>query len=252
MAPYHIGKNGEPRVCNAKIKCRLGDESAHWNSKEEALKAVLAQAIETHGQSLPQPKRKRQPKTLAEARSFLGVPTEEKMERLILKQLRKQYTRKEIETMMEAGLDHVEYYVYFAGNREVTLDKDSRASQRTFTYGACGYLAYNLHRTTGLQLALFTETDGKGQEVEHWRGHAAVKLPNGEFLDIHGRSPRSSVLNHFGLNHTWAYSEPYLPTFLNRMKVSEDSILGDLGELEKATLAKFTLDILEEEGLLSD
>lgn len=190
--------------------------------------------------------------TLEEARKFLKVPTDEKMERLILRQLRRQYSRREVEAMVKDGLAHVEYYVYFAGNREVTLDKDDPASQRTFTYGACGYLAYNLHRVTGYPLVLFTETEADGSEVEYWRGHAAVKLPSGEFLDIHGRSSRSSVLEHFGFPHTWSYSEPDLPTFLERMRVSEESIIGDLGELEKATLAKFTFDILEEEGLLRD
>lgn len=37
MAKYHISQAGNPVICNAKIKCRLGDmENDHYESKEEA------------------------------------------------------------------------------------------------------------------------------------------------------------------------------------------------------------------------
>lgn len=41
MAKYHISENGEPNLCDAKIKCRLGGESGkenHFDTFEEAQK----------------------------------------------------------------------------------------------------------------------------------------------------------------------------------------------------------------------
>lgn len=42
MSKYHISENGEPRLCEAKIKCRLGGESGkenHYDTPDEARKA---------------------------------------------------------------------------------------------------------------------------------------------------------------------------------------------------------------------
>lgn len=36
MAKYHISESGEPKVCTAKIKCRLGGGNEHFDSLEEA------------------------------------------------------------------------------------------------------------------------------------------------------------------------------------------------------------------------
>lgn len=42
MAKYHITKKGEPGVCRATKACPLGDESNHYESKEEASEAFEA------------------------------------------------------------------------------------------------------------------------------------------------------------------------------------------------------------------
>lgn len=36
MAKYHIGKDGTPKICRAKIKCTLGADNEHFSSLEEA------------------------------------------------------------------------------------------------------------------------------------------------------------------------------------------------------------------------
>lgn len=39
MSKYHINKNGEPAICNARIQCPLADESEHYATPEDARKA---------------------------------------------------------------------------------------------------------------------------------------------------------------------------------------------------------------------
>lgn len=53
MARYHISKDGVPRVCRAQVQCRLGGETDHFDSKDEALRVTLARELESQGGIAP-------------------------------------------------------------------------------------------------------------------------------------------------------------------------------------------------------
>jgi hypothetical protein len=67
-------------------------------------------------------------------------------------------------------------------NGELTLRKVNKEAIRIYRFGHCTLMALALHRLLGYDLVLFNQFyDGN-----MWRGHAAVKLPDGRFLDIAG------------------------------------------------------------------
>lgn len=47
---YHISKNGEPAICTAEIKCRLAEESDHFETYEAAYEASVARLSEEYGE----------------------------------------------------------------------------------------------------------------------------------------------------------------------------------------------------------
>lgn len=100
--------------------------------------------------------------------------------------------------------EHGWIYVDF-GIREALLilnQIDDQAIQ-LFGSGACGYLAFELHRLTGLPLALFTYSESEWG----WSGHAAVALPDGTFLDIEGVATAAEI------NSRYCFEEPIQATF---------------------------------------
>lgn len=64
----------------------------------------------------------------------------------------------------------------------LTLRKVDIEALRIYRHGHCTLLALALHRLLGYDLVLFTKHYDGGM----WFGHAAVKLPDGRFLDVAG------------------------------------------------------------------
>lgn len=64
----------------------------------------------------------------------------------------------------------------------LTLRKVDLQALRIYRHGHCTLLALALHRLLGYELVLFTKHYDGGM----WLGHAAVRLPDGRFLDIAG------------------------------------------------------------------
>lgn len=65
MAKYHISGNGEPAICDAKVKCRLGGESGkenHFDTPDEARQAFEKQQAE---KSVPKVRKKKTDAELA-------------------------------------------------------------------------------------------------------------------------------------------------------------------------------------------
>lgn len=120
-----------------------------------------------------------------------------------------------------------ELYVDF-GVRDamLALDQVDDEAGHLFGWGACGYLAFELHRLTGLPLALFTSTSPKTDPSIGWSGHAAVALPDGSFLDIEG------VVTAAEINERYGFSERIEPTFPDRTEYCRTMFPnGDTAEL---------------------
>lgn len=98
--------------------------------------------------------------------------------------------------------------VYGSRMAVLTLGQIDGEANSLFGWGYCGYLALELHELTGLPLALFTSP--KDETATGWSGHAAVALPDGNFLDIEGAVTAAEI------NSCYRFSEPVAPSFPDR------------------------------------
>lgn len=80
----------------------------------------------------------------------------------------------------------------------LTLDQVNDDARHIFGWGACSFFAMALHELTGLPLALFTAPEAQGGNWEDWSGHAAVALPDGNFLDITGVVSAAAISSRYG------------------------------------------------------
>lgn len=74
-----------------------------------------------------------------------------------------------------------------------SADTDNPGANTAFTRGKCAYLAYRLHKLTGLPFAVWTDPT-----TERWTGHVAIALPNGNFLDFDGVVSNGDIQRRYG------------------------------------------------------
>lgn len=108
-----------------------------------------------------------------------------------------------------AGLE----VVYGSRMAVLTLDQIDGEAISLFGWGYCGYLALALHELTGLPFAVFTSP--KDETATGWSGHAAVALPDGNFLDIEGVATTAEI------NARYSFAEPVEPSFPDRVTYLE-------------------------------
>lgn len=233
---YHIHPvRKEPEKCRANIKCdfQKSDEPPvpHYSTKAAAYKAIEQELSAKHGNLSTMKSRK-------QSQDFGTVPRK-KLESLRKARLRNQYSLKEVNKMLEDFGDSTPFHAYFAGNREVTFNYDDTETERTFMYGGCGYIASELNRVTGKQIVLFTEDP----ERDFWQGHAAIKLSDGQYLDVTGTKDRSGFKTHFPDIESFEEREVSRAEFNEILKIETGDARDNLDPLEKAVLAKICQDI---------
>jgi len=94
----------------------------------------------------------------------------------------------------------------------LTLNQIDGEAVNAFAWGSCGYFALELHRLTGLPLALFTVYDNEWG----WSGHAAVALPDGSFLDIMGVATAAEINARYSFENIHGSVETIQATFPGR------------------------------------
>lgn len=247
---YHINPDtGRPNLCRASIReCRYGS-TEHFDSKQEAQTHSENQLTKEFGSVSTLTKDSEnftKSRSLESIAKELGVLPEAKLHPLIKKRLKLSMTTKEIDKLLEksGGYDKVSFYAYYTTNQDVSLDYNHHDTVKTFTKGACAMLASELNRVTNLPLVVFSAETDKNSS---WSGHVAVKLPNGDYLDIMGPSSRGEILNEFPGGKSWSEKEMNREDFNEVMGVDKGTeATNNLEPLEKAVLAKICLDLIKE------
>lgn len=78
---------------------------------------------------------------------------------------------------------------------DITLRLIDAEAETLFGFGHCAILAWELHKATGIPLAVF---DSKKESLYGgWSGHVALQLADGRFFDINGASTKEELLRHY-------------------------------------------------------
>lgn len=137
----------------------------------------------------------------------------------------------------------------------LTLNQIDGEAINAFAWGSCGYFALELHRLSGLPLALFTT----GDDEWGWSGHAAVALPDGNFLDITGVATGAEINARYSFVDDYDLPEPIQATFPERDTYCETMFrsegsgaqnpYADLEPLEIRLLQHFAELVLQKNGI---
>lgn len=253
---YHINpETGRPNICRASIRdCRFGSSSQHFETKQAAAAFSEKALTEEHGivatlKKVPEVSQISSKKEMASIEKELGVLPKEKLHTLVKQRLRLALTPRELEKHLnnEGGYESASFYARYTGNQEMSLDYNHYVVGKTFTKGACTILASELNRVTGFPLVVFTR---EKQTSTSWSGHAAIKLPNGQYFDIHGPSDRTWLLSEYAGSHLWTEEELSPEEFKKLIGVKKGQEATFMLEpLEKAALAKVCLDLINDYSL---
>jgi len=251
---YHLNPETERiGVCKAdqgqgnQRRCPFGSENPHFGSKADAqsyYENVLESEYGLFGKgSEGRPSLRRE----AVARRLNLLP-EDALESMVEERWRRGgWTAKETAQQM---LRSEPFYVSYGGNQEITLDISDESTQRTFTKGACTVLAHELHRATGWPIVVFTEPNAQG----YWQGHAAVRTPDGMYLDATGASENPTG-SYGARSRSWTEREvddAGLIELVANPTPDGKNEFTKLPLLERFAAAKFAYDLLEGEDLLEE
>lgn len=253
---YHVNpETGRPNICRATIQdCRFGSKSEHFESKQDAMtftEKMLTEelgAVKTLKKNL-KTSENNSDKPEISLEEKLGLLPTEKLHSLVKQRLRLAMTPRELERFLdkEGGYGSASFDARYTGNQEMSLDYNHYVVQKTFTKGACAILASEINRVTGLPLVVFTRDK---ENSTSWNGHAAIKLPNGEYFDIHGPSDRRWLLSEFAGSDSWTEEELSAEEFNKLVGVKKNkTATNDLEPLEKAALAKVCFDLIKDYNL---
>jgi hypothetical protein len=253
---YHINpETGRPNICRASIReCRFGSSSQHFETKQAAAAFSEKMLTEEHGivatlKKVPEVSQIVSKKEMATIEKELGVLPKEKLHALVKQRLRLAMTPRELERFLdkEGGYGSASFYAHYTGNQEMSLDYNHYVVQKTFTKGACAMLASELNRVTGLPLVVFTRDK---ENSTSWNGHAVIKLPNGEYFDIHGPSDRRWLLSEYAGSDSWTEEELTTEEFNKIVGIKKNKTATDgLEPLERAALAKVCFDLIKDYSL---
>lgn len=253
---YHVNpETGRPNICRATIQdCRFGSKSEHFESKQDAMTFTEKMLTEELGTVKTLKKNLKSSETTSDVPELsleqkLGLLPTEKLHSLVKKRLKLAMTPRELERFLdkEGGYESASFYAHYTGNQEMSLDYNHYVVQKTFTKGACAMLASELNRVTGFPLVVFTQDK---ESSTSWSGHAVIKLPNGEYFDIHGPSDRRWLLSEYAGSDSWTEEELTAEEFHNLMGVEKNKTVTEkLEPLEKAALAKICFDLIRDYNL---
>lgn len=253
---YHINpETGRPNICRASIRdCRFGSISQHFETKQDATAFSEKSLANEHGavatlKKVTETSQSGSKKEMSSIEKELGVMPTEKLHSLVKQRLRLAMTPRELERFVdkEGGYESASFYAHYTGNQEMSLDYNHYVVQKTFTKGACAILASELNRVTGFPLIVFTRDK---ETSTSWNGHAVIKLPNGEYFDIHGPSDRRWLLSEYAGSDSWTEEELTTEEFNKLVGVKKNkTATEDLEPLEKAALAKVCFDLIRDYSL---
>lgn len=253
---YHINpETSRPNICRASIReCRFGSSSQHFETKQAATAFSEKSLAEEHGtvatlKKVSEVSQIASKKEMSSIEKELGVLPPEKLHSLVKQRLRLAMTPRELERFVdkEGGYESASFYARYTGNQEMSLDYNHYVVQKTFTKGACAMLASELNRVTGLPLVVFTRDK---ENSTSWNGHAVIKLPNGEYFDIHGPSDRRWLLSEYAGSDSWTEEDLTTEEFNKLVGVKKNKTATEgLDPLEKAALAKVCFDLIRDYSL---
>lgn len=252
---YHLNPDTERiGICRAEKGkvghrgCPFGSDRPHFGTKEEAQSYYENELEAEYG--LFGEGKSQQPSLKRDAvRKRLNLLSDETLNSLIVDRWRHGgWTPRETEQQMAKKEP---FYVNYTGNQEITLELDDDSTLRTFTRGACSFVAAEVHRVTGWPMTVFS---AKGFE-KSWQGHVAVKLPDGRYLDATGIT-EEPLRGFGGLMEGAAVrdinSEAELIEVVGTKEEGQKTLNSGLPLLERFALAKLTYDLLDSEDLLED
>lgn len=256
---YHINpETGRPNICRASIReCRYGSSSEHFETKDVAQQHSEKRMSETFGTvstlkkvsevSSLSVESKSEVKSLDQIRKELGVLPEEEMRSLLRERVRHSMSSRELERFDDDKQKYASetFHGYYRRLEPMSLDYKDPDTVQTFMKGACGLIAFEINKVTDFPIVAFSRDSDAG-----WSGHAVVKLPNGEYFDITGASPRNSVISEFPNSDTWSENEVTPKEFNKMMGIKGRKTMTDsLDQLEKAALAKICFDLITDYNL---
>lgn len=139
--------------------------------------------------------------------------------------------------------DSTPFYIYYNGNQEITLNYEDDEARKTFLKGACAFISNEVSRVTGKPIVLFSS---KHSTDSYWEGHAVVKLSEGLYFDIEGNKRISEFRYTYPDFASFEEKEVSQEEFEKIMKVKDGSIKNDLGDVERAALAKICFDLISD------
>lgn len=235
---YHISKTtGRVNICRADVRaCPIGGE--HFTTKEEAKKASEKALEVSYGslKSLQKPLKS----TLFETQPVDPSLLSAKEMKLLWRRLRGGFLLKELKSMVITA--NTPAFVSFNRNGEAAFDYNNYETQKLFTKGACGFLAYALHEKTGLPITIVT-ADPK---TPYWQGHVALKLGEDRYLDVTGVCTMDEFVQRYELEKAkFTVEDITTPKdFMKAMGVADDKdIYANLGDFEKAILERISRDL---------
>lgn len=246
---YHLNPTTERiGICRATPKghCPFSAVSPHFTTKEEA-QAYYENKLEAEYGIFGKTDGELSLNREIVARRLNLLPEEALNELIHQRWRRGGYTPREADQMLK---DDEPFYVYYTANQEITMDAQSSATQRTFMRGACALFGEELQRATGYPLVVFSSDELPGL----WQGHVALKLPDGNYLDVSGLS--DDPLWDFPAGSSWRVSEARNAEELREQTANRDSRGKSDSRtfplLERFALAQLVYDTLDGEGLLTD
>lgn len=160
-----------------------------------------------------------------------------KLENLIRKRLRNELPFSEVKNM---SIDqHTEFTAMFGSSSfAMACDYDNQYTQRFFSYGKCGYVAYELHKLTGKPFVFFTDTTS-----DHgWSGHVGVRLDDNTILDVTGHHKHDDVIRKYSLKQFTVHTANE-EAFLQLMRKTDGPFYSPKEQLEQAAVQKIAQDL---------
>lgn len=120
---------------------------------------------------------------------------------------------------------------------EVTTSIEDGLTQQAFIHGACGWLAGAVFEKTGFPLVRLTSPRAT---PTHWRGHWALRVDEGSYLDARGLIGEAELLEPFtGDASTWTREEGAHLYQQILAEVAGGHATANLDELEQLLIAGY-------------
>lgn len=162
---------------------------------------------------------------------------DKKLSALLWKRLRNEYSLSDLKKMT---IDQNTEFTACFGSSSFTMTcyYDDHYTQHFFSYGKCGYVAYELHKLTGKPFTVFTDTTYK----HGWQGHVGIRLDDNTILDVTGRRTHEQVIRAYNLKE-FTINTVDKAEFLKTMKKEDEPFYGDREQLEQAAVQKIARDL---------